>query len=385
MFATKDATRLLTQLSRSALRTKVAPTSARTVTSFSNTISFASPDSDFSTSHVLIKSTHTDFDYQRREEIQNDNDRAQSVDTEWTGALLFSSPESDFTSGDQTRNDRAQSVDAEWTGTLSFSSPESDFTSEDSLAMSNMNTEQEEAQNNNKAKDAFFQTLEQSSPERNDVAYSLSFASAESDFTNPEFTQLLTERQKKQLSNTASLAKIPNHDEANQFTTMREKKTNQVAESDLNELEYQELRAHANLLSHEEALPFNMDEATIEGDARAIVVTEAQVPFHIVNVNSAWEGLCGFTKDECHGKTLNCIQGDETNQAAVTALMSQLLRGEEAGTILTNYRKDGSKFQNRLRVRPLRDENNSVTHFVGVLKEVQEMSDYFEEGSKISA
>lgn len=352
MFATKDATRLLTQLSRSALRTKVAPKSARTVTTFSNTISFASPDSDFSTSHVLIKSAHTDFDYQRKEEVQND--RAHSVDREWTGALSFSSPESDFTSGD-------------------------------SVAMSNMNTEQEEAQNNNKAKDAFFQTLEQSSPERNDVAYSLSFASAESDFTNPEFTQLLTERQKKQLRNTASLAKIPNHDEANQFTTMRQKKPNQVAESDLNELEYQELRAHANLLSHEEALPFNIEEATIEGDARAIVVTEAKVPFHIVNVNSAWEGLCGFTKDECHGQTLKCIQGDETNQAAVTALMSQLLRGEEAGTILTNYRKDGSKFQNRLRVRPLRDENNSVTHFVGVLKEVQEMSDYFEEGSRISA
>ncbi len=249
----------------------------------------------------------------------------------------------------------------------------------------------------NKAKDTFFQHLKNNSLEQSNLAYSLSFTSAEADFCNPVLTDMLNDHQKKLLRNPSQLATLSSHGDANQLSAMNKRDEVDVSmkaikpkveqgNNEMYNLEYEELRAHADLLGHEDALPINMEEATEDNDDRAIVITEAQVPFRIVNVNTAWENLCGYTKEECSGKTLKCIQGEDTNHAAITALMSQLLRGEEAGTLLINYRKDGSKFLNRLRVGALRDERNIVSHFVGVLKEVKELEDSFShQGSKILA
>jgi PAS domain S-box-containing protein len=337
---------------------------------YSNTLSFASPESDFSTSHILMKSQYTDFDYAV--------DANAEVDKDWSGALSYSSPESDFTLSHQqaSSNDATSSPENSWSGALSYTSPESDFTcsSEHFVQQIKENKETKEA------KAAFF---EHSSQVSDDTAYSLSYATAESDFTNPAFTSMLNDRMKKQLEIAALQG---DREEANLLSRLNKPKEMQTQTQDLakdDALEYQELRAHADIIHHEDLLPLTLEEATADPeDQRAIVVTEAQIPFRIVSVNPAWEKLCGFSAAECNGKTLNCIQGPETNQAALTALMSQLLRGEQAGTILTNYRKDGSKFHNRLRVGGLKgvDGNNrdaKVTHFVGVLKEVAEMEDQF--------
>ena len=125
-------------------------------------------------------------------------------------------------------------------------------------------------------------------------------------------------------------------------------------------------------------LPTTLKEAKEINDDRAIVITEATVPFKIVRVNEAWEGLCGYTQDEAKGHTLgDLLQGPETDVGAATALVDQLMHGNEAGSVLTNYAKDGRKFQNRIRVGPLRNQHDKVTHFVGVLKEIQELSEAF--------
>ena len=141
--------------------------------------------------------------------------------------------------------------------------------------------------------------------------------------------------------------------------------------------------------------PRTLEEALEKECTHATVVTGVNEPFEIVAVNAAWEQLCEYTQEECVGKTLGILQGPETNQAAITALLSQLLRGEEAGTVLVNYTKSGRKFYNRLEVGPLmgrqtvkrsiknknrdfdmiardvvEEEQDVITHFVGVLTEV---------------
>jgi PAS domain-containing protein len=57
--------------------------------------------------------------------------------------------------------------------------------------------------------------------------------------------------------------------------------------------------------------------------------------------------------------------------------MDELLHGNEATALLTNYTKDGRKFFNFLRVGPIVDAANNITHFVGVLQEVTEEPDYY--------
>lgn len=121
-------------------------------------------------------------------------------------------------------------------------------------------------------------------------------------------------------------------------------------------------------------LPRTVQDA-LRPSRRAIVITETTAPFRVVDVNLAWEQLCGYTFLESKGKTLgSLLKGPETDQLAATSLISKLLQGEEAGATLTNYAKDGRMFRNRLRAGPLYEDEgdpSTLKYFVGVLQEVQ--------------
>ena len=119
-------------------------------------------------------------------------------------------------------------------------------------------------------------------------------------------------------------------------------------------------------------LPQNLSDA-LRPSRRAIVITENKAPFRIWNVNPAWEELCGYSFLESRGKTLgSLLQGNQTDTIAATNLISKLLQGEEeVGTTLVNYTKEGRRFHNRIRVGPIYDDQHQVSHFVGVLQEVQ--------------
>lgn len=122
------------------------------------------------------------------------------------------------------------------------------------------------------------------------------------------------------------------------------------------------------------ALPQTLEEI-MRQKSRAIVVTEPTKPFRVVDVNECWEGLCGFTFSEARGKTLgSLLKGPATNQVAATGLVAHLLQGQEAGAVLTNYTKEGREFRNRIRVGPVYEDDSrtKITHFVGVLEEIQE-------------
>ncbi len=115
----------------------------------------------------------------------------------------------------------------------------------------------------------------------------------------------------------------------------------------------------------------DIEASKLDQDARAIVVTETKNPFRVTQVNSSWEALCGYQREECKGRPLgSLLNGPETDKMAATALVSKLLSGEEAGVILTNYTKNGRKFRNYVRVGPVVDEMGKTINFVGVLKEV---------------
>jgi PAS domain S-box-containing protein len=124
-------------------------------------------------------------------------------------------------------------------------------------------------------------------------------------------------------------------------------------------------------------LPTTMDEyhAAAEHDSRAMVVTHAEKPFHIVNVNDAWVGLCGYTPEESRNKSLAALlQGPDTNPHDLDQFMKQLQQGKPAIATITNYTKSGRKFRNRVRAGPIRNDQNIVTHFIGVLEEITEAS-----------
>jgi len=171
-----------------------------------------------------------------------------------------------------------------------------------------------------------------------------------------------------------------NHDEAEEegawnFAVLTDPRMQAQLEKSREQLKEQqqqtEIRKEAGRLDTA-PLPHTMEDALRPSSRRAIVITEKSAPFRVVNVNRAWEDLCGYSYVESKGKSLGeLLQGPETDQVTATALVSTLLQGEEAGAVLTNYTKDGRSFRNRVRVGPIYDENNSVSHFVGVLQEMK--------------
>jgi PAS domain S-box-containing protein len=103
----------------------------------------------------------------------------------------------------------------------------------------------------------------------------------------------------------------------------------------------------------------------------ARVLTDATDCFRIQHVNEAWTRLCGYSKDESHGKTLGMLQGYSTDKKAVENLVLLLKEGRSVDAVLANYNKWGRKFHNHLTVNPVVcTQTQDITHFIGVLKEI---------------
>jgi PAS domain S-box-containing protein len=238
------------------------------------------------------------------------------------------------------------------------------------------------------ARESFAKAFNVDGPLREQAVYSLSFVGEdlEVDFATDNHFPLLDERMKRQLRNSYSTlqspseynarlikSRLPPHLHLSSLETLGgkvERTLPSILEEDSEE-------ASSNYYA--QPLPKTINDITaskLDKDERAIVITDTKNPYRITEVNTAWEMLCGYKRDECKGRSLGpLLQGPETDRAAVTALLTQLFSGEEAGTILTNYAKNGRKFRNVVRVGPVVDEMGKTVSFVGVLREIRSDTD----------
>ncbi|KAH8075612.1 PAS domain-containing protein [Aureococcus anophagefferens] len=91
----------------------------------------------------------------------------------------------------------------------------------------------------------------------------------------------------------------------------------------------------------------------------------------VSGIEAAIADLCGFTAEEAVGKTLAILQGPDTEKGEVADLVRGCEDGHATSALLTNYTKEGDKFQNFLRVFPLtEDDGTKVSHMLGVLQNV---------------
>lgn len=119
-----------------------------------------------------------------------------------------------------------------------------------------------------------------------------------------------------------------------------------------------------------EALPRTLAEAL--EDPRPVVVTSAQSPFEVVDVNDAWQGLCGFSRQEAKDHHLGTmLTGPETDIEVAREMVTNLQREHYSHATLTNYTKTGRKFKNHVQLgRLLTEEGKLSDCFVGVLQEI---------------
>ena len=103
-----------------------------------------------------------------------------------------------------------------------------------------------------------------------------------------------------------------------------------------------------------------------------MVMTLAERPYTIVQVNRNWEKMTGWNAEDVVGKaSCQIMQGPKTNKRDVAALMDAVRLKRPAFAVLTNYMKGtGKAFRNYINFYPLSTDSR-VTHYVALTDHVE--------------
>jgi PAS domain S-box-containing protein len=107
-----------------------------------------------------------------------------------------------------------------------------------------------------------------------------------------------------------------------------------------------------------------------EARTRSAVVCSSQPGNQVMYVSEAFEEHTGYAPKDAVGKNLSFLQGPDTEAEAI-AQFQKLIKNEEPGLVrITNYRADGSKFLHECDMRPVRDKEERVTHFIAIQRPI---------------
>jgi two-component system CheB/CheR fusion protein len=109
-----------------------------------------------------------------------------------------------------------------------------------------------------------------------------------------------------------------------------------------------------------------LDESTT-----GVMIADARQPdYPLIYVNSAFERITGYARQEALGRNARFLQGEETVQAARAELRGAILESRTRTVLLRNRRKDASYFWNELTIDPIVDDDGRLSHFLGIQNDV---------------
>lgn len=86
----------------------------------------------------------------------------------------------------------------------------------------------------------------------------------------------------------------------------------------------------------------------------------------VLAVNRTFERLTGYPARVMRGRNPRLLQGPASERKPLGDLHGALRRWEPVTVELWNYRADGTRFRNRVSLRPVFDDVGTVTHWFGV-------------------
>lgn len=101
-----------------------------------------------------------------------------------------------------------------------------------------------------------------------------------------------------------------------------------------------------------------------------VIADNTQEDIPIIFINPAFTILTGYEESEVIGKNCRFLQRGEAEEAIVDQIRVAIRSGKQFEGTLLNYRKDGSKFWNKLTINPVFDSSGAVTRFVGIQEDV---------------
>jgi PAS domain S-box-containing protein len=121
-------------------------------------------------------------------------------------------------------------------------------------------------------------------------------------------------------------------------------------------------RIAEELASHEHGTdPF---AEAVRATRMPMVICDPRLPDNpIVFVNDAFCRLSGYERTEILGQNCRFLQGPDTDPAVVARIRKAVQAGEAVQVDILNYRKDGTKFWNRLLMAPVHDARGALAYF----------------------
>jgi PAS domain S-box-containing protein len=106
---------------------------------------------------------------------------------------------------------------------------------------------------------------------------------------------------------------------------------------------------------------------------QSVVISNPELPDNpLVFVSEAFTEQTGFPADETLGRNCRFLQGPGTDPQAIYTIRIGLQRRIGFEVDLLNYRRDGSPFWNRLRIRPQYDLKHRLVFFIGCQNPIDE-------------
>lgn len=117
-------------------------------------------------------------------------------------------------------------------------------------------------------------------------------------------------------------------------------------------------------------------DACIERLNDIVMITEAS-PLdapgpRIIYVNSAFEKVTGYSREEVTGKSPRLLQGPETDRETLDKVKTALQNHESVHVELVNYSKSGKPHWLEMDIVPVVDSNGNVPYFASIQRDVTE-------------
>jgi len=117
--------------------------------------------------------------------------------------------------------------------------------------------------------------------------------------------------------------------------------------------------------------PLRLLERAIDTLRDGVLITDARRPDNpIVYANSAFERITGYPVTHVQGRNCRFLQCPETDPDQLAVVRECVRTGTNCRVELLNARRDGTRFWNELSVSAVRDVDDHLTHFIGILSDV---------------
>lgn len=126
-----------------------------------------------------------------------------------------------------------------------------------------------------------------------------------------------------------------------------------------------------SLTVHNDAEMALLRERALAAASTGITIADARQPdMPLIFVNPAFEQITGYAIADVLGKNCRFLQGADTDQTALAQIRIALATGQACRVTLKNYRHDGSPFWVDLALAPVRDDADTLTHFIGIQADI---------------